>query len=97
MSAFVVLSGHSSETGLLMQIEDNGIGFKSPSANASDPRKKSGMGLVGIMERVAYVGGLVEFKSVPDKGARIEVKIPRLTPEISMRAEKMEEWAIVRT
>jgi hypothetical protein len=54
------------------------------------------MGLVGIMERVAFVGGFVEFKSVPDKGARIEVRIPRLTPEISMRTEKVEELAIVR-
>jgi PAS domain S-box-containing protein len=81
---------------LLMQIQDNGIGFKAPSASASNPRKKSGMGLVGIMERVAFVGGFVEFKSIPDKGARIEVRIPRATPEISMRTEKMEELAIIR-
>lgn len=92
----VTLTFFEMDTGLMLQIEDNGIGFKSPSANASNPRKKSGMGLVGIMERVAYVGGFVEFKSIPDKGAKIEVKIPRLTPEISMRAEKMEELAIVR-
>ncbi|MGZ4962313.1 MAG: PAS domain S-box protein [Limisphaerales bacterium] len=92
----VTLTLSETDTGLVMQIEDNGIGFKSPSANASNPRKKSGMGLVGIMERVAYVGGFVDFKSVPDKGALIEVKIPRLSPEISMRAEKMEELAIVR-
>ena len=84
-------------TELLVSMEDNGIGFKSPSANPANPRKKSGMGLVGIMERVAFVGGFVEFKSVPDKGARIEVRIPRLTPEISMRTEKIEELAIVRS
>ncbi len=92
----VALTLSDTDTELLMTIEDNGIGFKSPSASASNPRKKSGMGLVGIMERVAFVGGFVEFKSIPDKGARIEVKIPRLTPEISMRTEKVEELAIVR-
>lgn len=92
----VVLTLSDTESELLLVMEDNGIGFKAPSASPANPRKKSGMGLVGIMERVAFVGGFVEFKSVPDKGARIEVRIPRLTPEISMRTEKLEELAIVR-
>jgi PAS domain S-box-containing protein len=92
----VSLTLSDTDTELRLHMEDNGIGFKSPSSNPSNPRKKSGMGLVGIMERVAYVGGFVELKSVPDRGARIEVRIPRLTPEISMRTEKTEELAIVR-
>jgi|GEM_PF-3927740 len=59
---------------LVLHIEDNGIGF-NPAQGMARP-KKSGMGLIGMKERAAFVGGVVEVKTTPDKGTAIEVRIP---------------------
>ncbi|HKR00105.1 MAG TPA: chemotaxis protein CheB [Pyrinomonadaceae bacterium] len=54
-------------------IEDNGRGFDVDSVKASDER---GMGLIGMRERAALVGGTVEVESTPGEGTTIFVRVP---------------------
>jgi signal transduction histidine kinase len=51
-----------------LSIEDDGVGF--------DPARKRGLGLLGMHERVARLGGTLVIDSAPGKGTRICVKIP---------------------
>ena len=55
----------------VMRVEDDGVGF-DPDA----PKEPRAMGLIGMRERAALVGGFVIVDSSPGKGARITVRIP---------------------
>ena len=57
---------------LRLLIRDNGIGFDVESAQA----QTVGLGLFGIKERAALVGGRVKIVSSPKKGTTIEVFLP---------------------
>jgi light-regulated signal transduction histidine kinase (bacteriophytochrome) len=61
---------------LAMIVEDDGQGF--PPAPPSSPRADAGrrLGLVGMRERVAAVGGALEIESAPGRGATLFVRIP---------------------
>lgn len=49
-------------------IEDDGRGFR--------PGQTKGLGLIGMQERVANLGGTLGIHSEPGKGTRIEVRLP---------------------
>jgi signal transduction histidine kinase len=57
---------------LQLVVEDDGVGF--------DPRgtltSTSGLGLHGIRERVAMLGGAVEIESTPGKGVLLRAHVP---------------------
>jgi signal transduction histidine kinase len=53
-------------------VEDNGRGFPVGDVMSSG----RGLGLFGMQERGAYVGGTVEIDSKPGAGTRIKVTIP---------------------
>ncbi len=55
-----------------MIIEDNGIGFDT----AKKTNRRKGLGLIGMHERAALVGGTVEIESKPGHGTTIFVRIP---------------------
>ena len=60
---------------VVMIVEDNGIGFRS----GKDKSKKTGtknLGLTGISERAALVGGTVEIESKKGKGTTVFVHLP---------------------
>ena len=58
-----------------LTIQDDGIGFDTAHHEAR--RKKKGvLGLLGMRERAAYVGGLLTVKSGPRVGTEIVVRIP---------------------
>jgi signal transduction histidine kinase len=40
------------------------------------PSKTTGLGLLGIRERAAIVGGSLEIDSAPARGTRITLRIP---------------------
>lgn len=55
------------------RIEDDGRGFAVRAEMTN-----GGLGLYGMQERAAYVGGSVEIESEPGRGARVRVTIPVL-------------------
>ncbi len=57
-----------------LEIDDNGVGFdpKTPSRHPSG----SGLGLAGMQERVALIGGRWQVQSAPGQGTRITVELP---------------------
>lgn len=60
---------------LILIIEDDGSGFDPTSDNVSADSSK-GLGLIGMSERAALVGGDVEFESAPGQGTTIYVRVP---------------------
>jgi signal transduction histidine kinase len=59
----------SEEDRYIVRIEDDGKGF-TPSRN------KRGLGLIGIEERVAEMGGALDLNSTPGAGTKIFISIP---------------------
>lgn len=58
-----------------INIKDNGVGFKVNEAfNTSD--RPRGLGLVGMEERIDYLGGEFDIKSEPGKGTSKVINIP---------------------
>jgi PAS domain S-box-containing protein len=56
-------------------IEDDGCGFDVEGLSAVDARPR-GMGLLGMEERTALVGGTLHIESTPGAGTTIFVRIP---------------------
>jgi signal transduction histidine kinase len=67
----VVLERRANQVSLI--IDDDGVGFDLQGVLEADEK---GLGLVGMRERAALVGGTVEIESQPDEGATIFVRIP---------------------
>jgi signal transduction histidine kinase len=59
----------SEEQRYIVRIEDDGKGF-------TPVRSARGLGLIGIEERVAEMGGVLELNSKPGAGTRIFISIP---------------------
>ncbi|SCY89236.1 sensor histidine kinase [Alkaliphilus peptidifermentans] len=55
---------------LLVYIEDNGAGFDISTD------KKSSYGILTMQERVSEIGGRFDILSYPNKGTRIEIRVP---------------------
>jgi len=60
---------------ITMKIKDNGKGADEHELTAN-PSKNSGMGLLNMKERAAYVGGTVSVHSSPKRGMEISVQLP---------------------
>ena len=58
-----------------LAINDDGIGF-NPDHYPARHKGKGGLGLLGMRERATYVGGALNVKSAPGKGATITAQIP---------------------
>ena len=86
--ASVILLMHDREVSLI--IEDNGKGFDlaaaekglrgGPYPGGGAPRRPS-LGLIGMKERAALVGGEFTVDSQPGKGTTLRVRIALTTPE----------------
>jgi signal transduction histidine kinase len=59
-----------SQRGFVLQLHDNGQGFQPEAAN--------GNGLANIRERLQQIRGSVQWRSVLEKGCRVELSIPLL-------------------
>ncbi len=68
----VLLTNGNNEITLI--VEDDGIAFNPESK----PSRRKGLGLVGMQERTALLGGKLEIESTPETGTTIFVKIPML-------------------
>ena len=58
---------------LRLVIRDNGTGFDAEAAAQVQPM---GLGLIGISERAALVGGRAKIISSPNKGTTVDVSVP---------------------
>jgi len=58
---------------VLASVVDNGVGFDVPSIMRSRER---GLGLFGMQERVALLGGSFRITSLPGQGTRVVVTVP---------------------
>ena len=56
-------------------IKDDGVGFDA-AQHAARKIRKGVLGLLGMRERAAYVGGTLKVESGPRAGTEIEVRIP---------------------
>jgi signal transduction histidine kinase len=54
-------------------VADNGRGFNVESTMRS---RETGLGLFGMQERVALVGGTLNLTSEPGRGTRVAIHIP---------------------
>jgi len=54
-----------------LTIRDRGVGF-----DPEQIKKKKGLGLISIRERVGLVGGTFSIHSKPQSGTEISVRIP---------------------
>ncbi|MBA3767486.1 MAG: hypothetical protein H0W99_10945, partial [Acidobacteria bacterium] len=70
-SVTVLLEGRAGAVSLI--IEDDGVGFDAENTSGA---KDKGLGLVGMRERAALVGGTLEVESHPEEGTRVIVRIP---------------------
>ncbi|HYN24552.1 MAG TPA: PAS domain S-box protein [Pyrinomonadaceae bacterium] len=66
-------------------VEDDGVGFDG--AQAFGPNDK-GLGLIGMRERAALVGGTAEIESQPDEGTTVFIRIP--VPALPREGEHRE-------
>jgi len=63
---------------VMLIVEDDGVGFDpKEQARAQGAR---GLGLLGMRERAALVGGAVEIESKPNEGTTILVRVPARFP-----------------
>ncbi len=72
-SAFIGLAFR--KTGVCVQVEDDGIGFDQAQA-FGQRGETGGMGILGMRERVAILGGTLVIKSEKGKGSMVVLEIP---------------------
>jgi len=62
----------------LCSIEDDGVGFDV--AEIKSDRKRGGLGLVGMQERLNAIGGTLSIDSAPGRGTRLLIHLPMEAP-----------------
>jgi len=68
----VIVALRQDEQTIRLEVSDDGIGFDPTAA-----QETGGLGLSGITERVALMGGSLEIESAPGAGTRVRVEVPR--------------------
>ncbi len=62
---------------LCLEVSDRGVGFNPPPLSGPGATERvEHIGLRGMRERVALVGGTFELWSQPEQGTRVTVKVP---------------------
>jgi signal transduction histidine kinase len=59
---------------VIVTVEDDGVGL--PAADASNGARRDGVGLVGIRERVAELGGMFRIEGKGGTGTRLTIELP---------------------
>jgi PAS domain S-box-containing protein len=72
------------QSGLGIEISDQGAGFEQTATLAN----ASGVGLAGMRERVASLGGSLTITSAPGTGTSVMVELPLATGEKTVRSEQ---------
>jgi signal transduction histidine kinase len=69
---------------LVVTVRDDGVGFDMGAVRMSRAHRPS-LGLAGMQERAALVGGEVSIQSSPGQGTLVEAKLP-------FHSEESEVW-----
>ncbi len=64
-----------------VEIEDNGRGVELNAKGM--PGRNAGLGILGMRERAARVGGVLTLESSPGRGLRIGLRIPLMDLSIA--------------
>jgi two-component system CheB/CheR fusion protein len=62
---------------VVLIVEDDGVGFDPNDKEQAD----RGLGLLGMRERAAIIGGTLEIEASPNRGTTIFARVPVLFPE----------------
>jgi signal transduction histidine kinase len=65
------------EASVIVIVEDDGVGLSAPPAG--ETARRSGLGLVGIRERVSDLGGTFRIEGQDNKGTRLTIELPLAT------------------
>jgi len=71
----VLIQAEERERDLQVEIEDDGRGFDPASVAVPGPSGR-GLGLLGMRERLAMVGGTIDVISSTDAGTRVILRVP---------------------
>ena len=63
---------HGSRSGIIVTVQDDGVGFDTSSAPSR------GLGLIGMEERVRELRGKMAISSQPNRGTLLEISIPMM-------------------
>jgi signal transduction histidine kinase len=63
-------------TALRLMIEDDGCGFGAAGASEPAAERNDGLGLAGMRERLALIGGTLEIESSPGAGTTLFARVP---------------------
>ena len=74
----VRLRVRQTEQALTVQIEDNGRGFAIARSGA--PIGRAGLGILGMRERAANLGGALRLESTEGEGTRLSLSLPLAEP-----------------
>jgi signal transduction histidine kinase len=74
----VLIQGSAAGGRLLIEIEDDGVGFDPAGIERSHDSMR-GIGLLGMRERLEILGGTLEVDSTPGEGTRIVFSVPLVT------------------
>ena len=68
-------------SGVMLEVQDDGAGFdvRDVHASATLPDAGRGMGLLGMRERIATLGGELTIESTPGRGTLIRARVPLAT------------------
>lgn len=85
-----VLLEKRGEDELVLVIEDDGRGFDREKIVPPD-RSGRGLGLTGMGERAALIGGTVEIESAPGQGTAIFVRVPLRTERSTRKSSDRDK------
>lgn len=71
----VVLSVDFTDYGIIIEVEDDGKGFDAQALDRTTD-KGTGLGLLGMKERVALLEGNLSIDSEPGSGTRVKIEVP---------------------
>jgi two-component system CheB/CheR fusion protein len=62
---------------IVVIVHDRGKGFDAEAAFAAPPK---GLGLLSVRERIGFIGGKTEVRSIPGDGTEVTLTVPLRTP-----------------
>ena len=82
-SQVVVTVTRDADALLHIGVSDDGIGMATADPQHSDSRTTAGVGLLGIRERAAALGGHLKISAAQPHGSRLDLQLPIAAAELS--------------